>query len=241
MTLLEVVKKLIKEHLEQSPRRTLTGLARAAGLPPSTVRAVYQGDIQNPSDKKLAQLLLAFMKPEEVLEVVKKHTKGDVWLPVHENKISETQSVRLGNEFEWSYPDHFVIALAHLDGGIAQNQISIKFGFPGEKRKDALLEAGVVRELNNRVIIPKDIHFSDIRDVLAQAKMHMHHWTSDEVEKDGFLQHQTAGLTFEGRDLAKEAARDFVQKILEIRNLHSGSDCSMILSMVGSFLQKDAQ
>lgn len=236
MAVIDVARELIRKYLKENPKRSITSMARAAAVPPSTARAILSGDIQETSDDKLFALLLTFMPMDEVTKVFEEHSDKSPWLYVTKKQRAETLAFE--NGFDWQNQDPCIFAFGCLIGGSTRKVIQRRYGEGAGKRIDAMLEAGLLKEINNRIIIPADIHLTDVKDVLANIKLHVQGWTVDELETGGFYQHRKDGLSFEGRDKMKEATRKWIAEILEIKDQYKGSDCAMVLSVVTSFIEE---
>ncbi len=219
MTLLEEARSLIKAYLAAKPHLSIASLAKACGMPPTTARAIVQGEVQKTSVEKITALLLTFMSIESVVELVAKYDEHRVHLG--SLKIFAERKVRFvaSNEFDWQDPDHEIVALAAAAAGTSVRRICELFGKErGESRLAALLEAGLLREINGRIKQPEEDVLFSIADAQKRAALHMNRWRPADIDAGGFLYHIYQSITEEGYEEAKKAVKQCVDRLGEIKD-----------------------
>ncbi|RZJ99865.1 MAG: hypothetical protein EOO46_21735 [Flavobacterium sp.] len=173
-----------------------------------------------------------------VVKVFEEHSSNPHWIFISKQASDDTRSVVLENKFDWQYPDPLIFALGSLAKGTTRGFIARRYGESAHKRIDAMLEAGLLKEINNRIALPSGLHLSDVRDVLANIKIHVHSWSVEALETGGFYHHKKDGISFEGRAHIKEATRKWLMEVVELKEKFKGSDCAMVLSLVTSFIEE---
>ncbi len=236
MALIDEVRKLIKEHLNNSPKVTIASLARSADVATSTARAIMQGDIRDPAEDKLTALLLTFLTLDQVIEVLEKNSPNSTVLKLMKKHLHKPEIIVQSSQFRWVYPDHLIIGLADTTEGTTQLELERRFGEDCKRRISALMEAGILREINSRIKLVSDIYFPNINDSIEKVKIHSQGWSADEMKSGGFLYHLTDGYSDKGVELGRAAASRFIDELGQIHKDHPGSR-AFILSILGSIFE----
>ena len=207
-------------------------MSRAAGLASSTGRAIIQGEIQETTNDKIAALLMTFMSVYDTMSLIEKYSDKPLWIAVKKEKIPETQSTQVQG-FQWEYPDHLIMGLATLVGGVATEIMERAVGTIAAKRVRILLDAGFLREINGRIHLQSNaMYFSDILDSVAKARMHASAWTAEDMNSGGYLYHYTLGLSEEGCQYTKELSRKYLADLLEAEAKFPGNERAMVISLI---------
>lgn len=242
MTLLEEARALIKAHLSEKPQLSIASLARACRMPSSTARSILQGGQSSASVENLTSLLLTFMSVDEVTQLLRKHSDERFWkglLGKFKEPIGDKREVtgEVGRGFRWQHPDHLILAMACLSGGVDPSWLVRKFGeFSALPRIQALLDEGFIREINGRLKIQKDfLYFPDVEDSRQKAELHAQHWKAGEMESGGWLYHLTQSYTEDKHEKAKELTREYLDRLSELGKAGNG-DKVLVFSIVASLL-----
>jgi chromosome segregation and condensation protein ScpB len=239
MTLLEEARGLIKAHLAAKPHLSIASLAKACGMPPTTARAIVQGEVQKTSIDKITSLLLTFMDIESVIALIAKHEKAKVQSGALQFWAERKAKFIASEGFDWQDPDHEIVALAASPSGITAARISELYGKEhGEKRLSALLEAGILREINGRIRQPDENVSFSMLDAQKRAALHTDRWRPDDIEDGGFLYHLYLALTQEGQEEVRTLLKQLITDLGEIEKKYRGSDAAvLILSLCGTQLK----
>jgi hypothetical protein len=214
MTLLEEARGLIKNHLAAKPHLSIASLAKACGMPPTTARAIVQGEVQKTSIDRITSLLLTFMDIENVILLVSKYEKTKVQSGALQFWAERKATFVASEGFDWQDPDHEIVALAASPSGITTERILQLYGKEhGERRLTALLDAKILREINGRIRQPDDNVSFSISDAQKRAALHTDRWRQEDIESGGFLYHLYLAITPEGHEEVKTLVRQFITNL----------------------------
>lgn len=230
MTLLEEARNLIKAYLAAKPHLSIASMAKSCGMPATTARAIVQGEIQKTTVEKITRLLLTFMDIQSVINLVAKYDEYKVHLGTL--KILAERDVQFipSNEIDWQDPDQEIVALASSPSGITANRIFELYGRErGAERLTALLEHGVLREINGRIRQSEENVLFSVSDAQKRAANQVDRWRPLDMDKGGFLYHLYHPITVEGHKETKEAFKVLLATLNDIRSRHQAADGDPVL------------
>jgi hypothetical protein len=176
------------------------------------------------------------MKHSEIIELLKKHGRDE--------KLREVFSAHQNYEFldkqgfEWRSPDHAILAMAATKAGTTRTAIEQDFGKDlGIKRLDALLNYGILREINNTIkTFSEDFTDPDLDSVAKQIEIHAQTWDASQIEKGGFNAIKSHDLSSEAFEKVKDVMRDAMNQVYHIVKEDKGNkkDVVMLLNLLCS-------
>jgi hypothetical protein len=242
MTLIEEARGLIKAYLVAKPHLSIASLARTAGLPATTARVILQGEVKKTALENIVSLLSIFMSYEEIADLVAKHDADKaksgaikVWAD-RKAKAVDT------SDFEWMDPDHEIAALASSSFGTTRDRVAKIFGQErGLERLECLLNAGVLREVNGKIMQQDEYVSYSIKDSQRKAAIQAGRWSQDDINEGGFLYHMTQNYSEEGHAEAQAITRDYITKMAELEKKYKGGNRVLMLSVIANCLRGDAK
>ncbi|MDQ3232925.1 MAG: hypothetical protein M3Q07_13990 [Pseudobdellovibrionaceae bacterium] len=242
MTLLEEARGLIKDHLASKPHLSIASMARACGMPPTTARTIIQGEVRKTALENIVALLSTFMSYEAIHELVEKYDREK--FQTGSIKVLAERKARIVSTegFEWEDPDHEIAALASSSFGTTRERIGKLFGEErGLERLEALLGAGILREINGKIKQPEEFVAYSIKDSQQKAAMQADRWKQEDIDDGGFLYHLTQNYTDEGHAEALALTRDYISKMANLEQKYKGGDRILMLSIVANLLRGEKQ
>ncbi len=230
MTLLEEARSLIKAYLAAKPHLSIASLAKACGMPPTTARAIVQGEVQKTSIDKITALLLTFMDVQSVIAVVAKYENSRVQTGSLQFWAERKAQFVASEGFDWQDPDHEIVALAASPAGITAARISELYGKEhGEKRLAALLDVGILREINGKIKQPDDNVSFSISDAQKRAALHTSGWRQEDMDLGGFLYHLYLAIDKEGHEEVKSLVRQLITNLGEVEKKYRSDNAPVLL------------
>lgn len=238
MTLLEEARELIKRYLAEHPNLSIACLSRDAGIPASTARSIIQGEVKKTSKENLTSLLEVFMPAKDVQSLLQRHghEKRSSIVDVYADNDAKTIEPK---DFEWESPDHEIVALASSQSGIKRERILQLYGTEhGEKRLDALLNAGILREINGAIKQHSEFMRYPADHSHSKAKLQAQGWKAEHTENGGFSYHMTQSCNEVGVEKSREYAREYLAKMSMLQKEHPGGNRVIMLSIFANMLDE---
>jgi hypothetical protein len=237
MTLLDEARDLIKAYLAGKPHLSIVSMAKSCGMAPSTARSIVQGEVKKTSIENIVSLLSTFMSYEEIYALVEKYEKNKlksgslrIWFEKGAKAISS-------EGFDWEDPDHEIAALASSSFGTSRDRVAKMFGASrGLGRLDAMLNAGILREVNGRIKQQAEYVSYSIKDSQKKAALQSDRWKTEDIDKGGFVYHLTQNYTEEGHKEALAIIGETVVRLAALEEKYAGGDKVLMLSIVGNLL-----
>ncbi|HET9241390.1 MAG TPA: hypothetical protein VFO10_29255 [Oligoflexus sp.] len=238
MTLLDEARELIRKHLSENPNLSTASLARDSKLPFSTVRSITQGEVKKTSVENITALLQVFMEFKDILNLINKHKEEEkFWAGIVEIcSERNSKSANLG-AFDWQDPDQEIVALASSSNGISRERILTLYGSEhGGRRLQALLDAGILKEINNRIKQSEEYVCYSVEDSKEKAALQSARWHREHMDEGGFLYHITQNYSEADHERAKEITRKYILDITNLEKNSRGGEKVLMLSIVANLL-----
>lgn len=237
MTLLEDARDIIKRYLSERGHLSTSSLAKSAGIPVSTARSIIHGEVQSTSKDNLVPLLLECMSADDVRTLLERHGEYNRWVTMIEVCASKAPKKVESGEFQWKSTDHEIVALACLPAGIRRDRVLQLYGTEhGENRLEALLNAGILREVNGSIrqqsgFVRYPAHYSH-----QKAKHQAQNWSAEDAQKGGACYHLTTSCTLAKAEQGREYTREYLDKMANLGEDEPSENRIIMLSIFTNVL-----
>lgn len=212
--------------------QSLTTLSKESGVPYGSVKRIAQGESIPELYNTLKLLMVLSPKASDCFSFIQKHYQdvGDFLSRVNYEPASKNLSDALSDKVSF-----YIIQMATTNG-ITRQEVVEEFGRNGLATLDTLLEKGVLREVNQK-IIADDFSVVDIHTTLKQIEFLIEDFDVNKLgNKQSLASLQVVRVDQDGADKIYQAQKRFIEDVLSIRekNLSQGSKVMFVATLYNS-------
>lgn len=197
-----------------SKGNSLTSLSRESGVPYGSVKRIAQGESVPEFYNTLKILMVVRNEPEECFDFIKRHYDdvGDFLAKVNYDPARKGLVDALQDKVSF-----YIINLAAASG-TSRSYILEEYGRNGLATLDSLLERGLLKEVNQR-IVAEGFSSPNIDSVLGQVKFLLEDFDVGNLGNHQSLASlQVFAVNARGAQKIHSALREFIQKVFEIKD-----------------------
>ncbi|SMF53285.1 hypothetical protein [Pseudobacteriovorax antillogorgiicola] len=210
MSLVDDLAVEIRHYLDGHRNRNLRTLERKSGVSYATIRRIVQNEVGNPSiEKTVIPILSQIMPTKDVAKFLSLH---DIPLADFIKTFSEYKD----KSIVLTDLDQRIILAARAKEGTTRERIVWEHGnTSGLKRLEHLLNEGVLKEVNGRILC-EDHYIPSIDGVLIEIEKSARNFNKDKIGHGAYYGHFSGSMSWPDYERLRAVAKEYWDTVQDI-------------------------